>query len=207
MANKKEEQKNRNPLIHFDEYDCVPKEMKAFISSIVLSYKYRRGWLAKGRNIQKKFCESVAEHVFGMILLDEVIQHAFPEYYKQFDPLKVFQLIKRHELPEINEKDYTPGDKLDKKTKHKLEQDALHGWLELVSNSKNVRASWDEYEAAETPEAKYVHVLDYLQRAIRARLYEVEFNKDLSEFYADRKEKIPQPLLGFFESILDIQML
>lgn len=196
--------KQDNPLVHFDEDNHTHSSMKAFIASIILSYRYRSGWLRKGRDIPKESCETVAEHILGMIMLDEVIQFTFPEFHQKFDELKVLNLIKRHELCEILGEDYNPGHNLSKKKKHELEQVALVEWVELLPVQQVVMKDWLEYQEAKTPVARYVHVLDYMQRAIRAVVYGKEFHKDMSEFYSDRKEKIPQPLLSFFETALDI---
>ncbi len=51
-------------------------------------------------------------------------------------------------------------------------------------------ALFEEYEAGETPESKFVKYLDKLDMALMARIYEDSQGLDLSEFIASAREVI-----------------
>ena len=176
--------------------------IKAFIATMNLSYRFRKGWLQEGRDISAFHCETVAEHILGMFMLDELIQSVFPDFHSRFDKLTVYELIKRHEYCEILGEDYTPLDNLDPIEKDRRERESLHQWLSMFKNDNSIAVTWEAYQAGISAESEYVHVLDYMQRALRARVYEKEFAKDLSSFYQNRSKKIPEPLLSFFETVL-----
>lgn len=193
--------KKQNPIVHFTHPDLHPA-MRAFIASMNMPYRFRKGWLEEGRDIPPEYCETVAEHIYGMWMLDEIIQCVFPEFHARFNTLLVYELIKRHEHCEILGEDYTPNDGIDREEKDRRERASLKDWLKMFENNFFIQKTWESYQNADSVEAQYVHVLDYMQRIIRARVYEKEFDKDLSQFYKNRSQKIPEPLLSFFETIL-----
>lgn len=193
--------KKEQPIALFSDPNIHPS-MRAFIASLNMSYRLRKGWLEEGRDIPREYCETVAEHVYGIWMLDEVIQCTFPEFHSRFNTLLVYEIIKRHEHCEILGEDYTPHDGLTREEKERRERVSLKQWLDMFENNFFIQKTWESYQNADSPEAQYVHILDYMQRVIRARVYEKEFDKDLSQFYKNRAQKIPEPLLSFFETIL-----
>ena len=132
----------------------------------------RTGWVRAGVESP----ESVAAHSWGMSVL---AMHLCPE---NLDRMRVIEMCLVHDLPEVEVGDLTPHD--DTSTKSEDEHRAMTRlapqWLGL----------FEEYEAQETEEAKFVKYLDKLDMALMARIYEKRQGLDLSEFIASAREVI-----------------
>ncbi|KAJ2925762.1 hypothetical protein H1R20_g11336, partial [Candolleomyces eurysporus] len=65
-----------------------------------------------------------------------------------------------HDLAEAQVGDITPHENFTKEEKHRLEQEAMNNFVHtMLHNSpaaQRIEALWREYEAGETPEAKFV---------------------------------------------------
>ena len=66
-----------------------------------LKYKIRTGWLEIG--IEKERLESVAEHIFGTLILAIGIES---EYDLNLDMYKILKMLALHELEEVFMQDY-----------------------------------------------------------------------------------------------------
>jgi len=132
----------------------------------------RTGWVRAGVESP----ESVAAHSWGMSVL---AMHLCPEY---LDRMRVIEMCLVHDLPEVEVGDLTPHD--DTSTKSEDEHRAMSRlapqWLGL----------FEEYEAQETEEAKFVKYLDKLDMALMARIYEEKQGLDLSEFITSARKVI-----------------
>ena len=132
----------------------------------------RTGWVRAGVDSP----ESVAAHSWGMSVL---AMHLCPE---NLDRMRVIEMCLVHDLPEVEVGDLTPHD--DTSTKSKDEHRAMTRlapqWLGL----------FEEYEAQETEEAKFVKYLDKLDMALMARIYEDKQGLDLSDFIASARKVI-----------------
>ncbi len=141
----------------------------------------RRGWLM--RNIDKKLgrSESDAEHCFSMIML---ALEVMTKKNLNLDQLKVLKMIAYHELCEIDAGDITPFDKIDKEVKHKMEHKCIRR-LSLTFNMPEIEQLWLEFEANETPEAKFVKMIDKYDAVMQAKVYSKKLNdKDIyNEFH------------------------
>ncbi len=87
--------KNTNSIINF------------YIFANKLKYKIRTGWIEIG--IKKERLESVAEHIYGTLVLAIAIDS---EYKLNLDMFKVLKMLTLHELEEILMPDYTIRDKI-----------------------------------------------------------------------------------------------
>ena len=132
----------------------------------------RTGWVRAGVESP----ESVAAHSWGMSVL---AMQLCPEY---LDRMRVIEMCLVHDLPEVEVGDLTPHD--DTSTKSEDEHRAMSRlapqWLGL----------FEEYEAQETEEAKFVKYLDKLDMALMARIYEEKQGLDLSEFIESARKVI-----------------
>ena len=132
----------------------------------------RTGWVIAGVNSP----ESVAAHSWGMSVL---AMHLCPE---ELDRTRVIEMCLVHDLPEVEVGDLTPHDDTSTKAadEHRAMTRLAPQWLGL----------FEEYEAQETEEAKFVKYLDKLDMALMARIYEEKHGLDLSEFIASAREVI-----------------
>ncbi len=145
-----------------------------------LKQLYSQGWLREGRDIPEKFCESVADHVFGMSLLGLFICEL---YFPKLDCFKVIKMCLTHELGEIiNGDPRSPQDDAGKKEKYLAEHDAIIALLKDLPNAGDYLQLWEEFEEGASPEAKLVRQLDKLEMAFQAKIYSLQHGKNLQEF-------------------------
>ena len=132
----------------------------------------RSGWERVG--IQHP--ESVASHSWGMSAL---ALRLCPE---NLDLSKVLSLCIIHDIPEILVGDLTPEDDCTNKAKdeHIAMTQLAPQWLHL----------FEEYEAGETDEAKFVKQIDKLDMALQAIVYRTEQAIDTSQFIESAIAKI-----------------
>jgi len=132
----------------------------------------RAGWVRF--NVENP--ESVASHSWGMAIL------ALRLAPNDIDLTKVLSMCLVHDLPEVIVGDLTPHD--DTTNKAKLEHDAMKqlapDWLAL----------FEEYEAGDSKEARFVKQIDKLDMGLQAILYQNEQGLDLTEFLVSAKAKI-----------------
>lgn len=137
----------------------------------------RAGWIRSG--IEQP--ESVAAHSWGLSLLISLLAP------KHLDHMKMYHMAIAHDLPEVITGDITPHDGISKKEKKEREARAAHSFL-----PPHILKAWQEYEDNETPEAKFVHMLDKLDMALQAQVYEKR--SDTKEFIDSAAPYIPQEL-------------
>ena len=132
----------------------------------------RTGWVRS--NVTHP--ESVAAHSWGMAILS--LRFA----PKGLDLTKVLSMCLVHDLPEVRVGDLTPHDD----TSNKAEQE--------YAAMKELAPEWltlfEEYEAGESKEARFVKQIDKLDMGLQAILYQNQQGLDLSEFLVSAKAKI-----------------
>ena len=110
----------------------------------------------------KKRKENDAEHSWHIALMALLLN----EYAEEsVDVLKVMTMVLIHDLVEIDAGDTYAYDEAGNQTKRQRElaaADRIFGILP-EDQGKYLRELWDEFEAYETAEAKYAHLLDNLQ--------------------------------------------
>ena len=142
----------------------------------------RTGWVRSGVNNP----ESVAAHSWGMAVL------ALRLSPKELNLERVLSLCLVHDLPEVRVGDLTPHDDTSNKAEleHKAMSEMAPQWLSL----------FEEYEAGETAEAKFVKQIDKLDMGLQAILYQTKQNITLDEFVASAKSNISdENLLRFLD--------
>lgn len=137
----------------------------------------RSGWVKR----KVPFPESVADHSFGTSMLSILLADR-----AGVDSGKVVKMSIIHDLPESESKvgDITPSDGISHEEKHRLEEEAMIKICSSIDNGDELLSLWQEYEAGETKEAKFVKRIDKLEMMIQAREYEKKNpTVDLSEFW------------------------
>lgn len=146
----------------------------------------RNGWVK--RRVSES--ESDAEHSYSLAML--CMLFAPPV----LDRLKCLQLALVHDLPEVFCGDFVPGE-ISEAEKNKLEQSAMDKVVQ-ETGLPMLAELFAEYEEQQTPEAKFVWILDRLDNVFTARFYEdsqkialvKEFSKSAYErlYYLDDAE-------------------
>lgn len=106
--------------------------------------------------------ENDAEHAWHMAIMTVLLS----EYANaDIDVLKTVTMLLIHDLVEIDAGDTYAYDEEGKKTKRQREEkaaDRIFGILPEDQQNK-FRELWEEFEAGETPEAKFAHTMDNIQ--------------------------------------------
>ena len=142
----------------------------------------RTGWVRSGVHNP----ESVASHSWGMAIL------ALKLAPKKLDLAKVLSMCLVHDLPEVRVGDLTPHDDISDKAEneHNAMSNIAPQWLEL----------FEEYEACESEESRFVKQIDKLDMGLQAILYQNQQDIVLSEFIESAKSKLSnKELLGILD--------
>lgn len=109
--------------------------------------------------------ENDAEHAWHMSIMTLLLSEYANE---EIDVLRVISMLLIHDLVEIDAGDTYAYDEEGKKTQRARElkaADRIYGILP-EDQGKKLRALWDEFEEAKTPESKFAHVMDNIQPAM-----------------------------------------
>jgi putative hydrolase of HD superfamily len=123
----------------------------------------RAGWALRGVASP----ESVADHSFRVALLAFVLA---PRVEPPVDRDRCVALALTHDLAEALVGDITPYDGVSADEKRRREDEAVRR-LAALAGDDELAALWREYDAAETPEARFVKELDKLETALQADEY------------------------------------
>lgn len=117
----------------------------------------RQNYLASGRRK-----EGDAEHAWHLAIMALLLsEHANEE----IDVLRTMSMVLIHDLVEIDAGDTYAYDEAAKTTQRERELAAAERIFGLLpeDQGRKLRALWDEFEARETPEAKFARTLDCVQ--------------------------------------------
>ena len=126
----------------------------------------RQNYLADGSRR-----ENTAEHSWHVTLMAVILSEHAAE---PVDRARVLELLLVHDLVEIDAGDTFAYDSVGEQTKAAREQAAAERIFGLLpaAQAERLRAAWDEYEASETPEARFALSLDRLMPMIHNSLTE-----------------------------------
>ena len=126
----------------------------------------RQNYLADGSRR-----ENTAEHSWHVTLMAMILSEHAAE---AVDRARVLELLLVHDLVEIDAGDTFAYDSVGEQTKAAREQAAAERIFGLLpaAQAAHLRAAWDEYEASETPEARFALSLDRLMPMIHNSLTE-----------------------------------
>lgn len=135
----------------------LKKQMDFLLEVDKLKFIYRQTYLSNG---ERK--ENDAEHSWHLALMAVLLQ----EYSNEpVDVAKVMTMVLIHDLVEIDAGDTYAYDTAGNQTKREREVKAAKRIFGLLPKDQEeaFRALWEEFEAYETPEAKFAHVCDNMQ--------------------------------------------
>lgn len=164
--------------------------LEALASAYALKDETRTGWELRG--IEDP--ESVAAHTWGVALL--VVRFCPPELDRERAlSMAVVHDVAEAEIGDIATRAEAGAQSVDAGEKRRRERAAMEGPLSELGEA--VRSPWEEYEARESPEARFVKDMDLLDTCLQALVYErggrydpdadnphFEAYDDLDEFFA-----------------------
>lgn len=117
----------------------------------------RQTYLANG---ERK--ENDAEHAWHMAIMAILLSEYANE---KIDVLKTVTMLLIHDLVEIDAGDTYAYDEKGKKTQKQREKMAADRIFDLlpIDQKNKLYDLWEEFEAGETPEAKFAHTMDNIQ--------------------------------------------
>lgn len=109
--------------------------------------------------------ENDAEHAWHMSLMCILLSEYANE---KIDVLKAVSMILIHDIVEIDAGDTYAYDSEGAKTQHEREKTAADRIFALLPDDQNFkfRSLWEEFEAGETPEARFARAMDNVQPAM-----------------------------------------
>ena len=135
----------------------LKKQMDFLLEVDKLKFINRQTYLSDGKRK-----ENDAEHSWHLALMAVLLsEHADEEV----DLLKVITMVLIHDLVEIDAGDTYAYDEAGKQTQRIREEKAADRIFAMLpkDQGKKFRALWEEFDAYETPEAKFAHVCDNVQ--------------------------------------------
>lgn len=138
----------------------LEQQMKFILEADKIKNIYRQTYLADGKRK-----ENDAEHSWHLALMAVLLK----EYAREdVDLLRVITMVLIHDIVEIDAGDTFAYDEEGLKTQRAREVKAAERLFGLLpeDQEKEMRDLWEEFEAYETPEARYAHVLDNCQPLI-----------------------------------------
>ena len=136
----------------------LAKQVEFIVEIDKLKQVYRRTWL-----MDKSRQENDAEHSWHLgVMAILLLEHA---QQPQLDLLRVLKMVLIHDLVEIDAGDtfaYDDAGAVDKAERETAAAVRVFGLLP-ADQAAELRAIWEEFEARETPEAKYAAALDRFQ--------------------------------------------
>ncbi|CAH0550319.1 unnamed protein product [Brassicogethes aeneus] len=176
-----------------------PQEVLKFIGFVNnLKHSSRRGWSV----LKIKNHESISSHMYGMAMMTFLLGEN-----SKLDRLKCLQLSLVHDLAESIVGDIIPSDNIPEDKKHEMEDEAMKEITSTAGNAagKLIYDLYKEYEAKETPEAKFVKDLDRFDMLYSATYYEKRDNKPefLQEFFNSTEGKFNSPYIQKLVNILN----
>ena len=155
----------------------------------------RTGWVYRG--VQSP--ESVSDHMYRMAIMSFLLSGRKSDSNIKRDHCIKLALV--HDMAECIVGDITPFDGVSKEEKHKRERQAMEYLSSLVGEEvgKEFFSLWQEYEAQQTEEAKFVKDLDRFEMILQAHEYEESEGESgtgrLQEFFDFTKDKFQHPLV------------
>jgi len=125
----------------------------------------------------------------------------------QLDIVKVTKMCLFHDIAESLVGDITPMDAVPKSEKHRREASTISFLSDrvLAGVPSELEAVWHEFEAGETPEARFAQDLDKIELVLQAVEYEREAKgtKDLSSFFKVAEKIVLPEVMEWVNTILE----
>ena len=193
------ETKREQAIRNLDGKKTLPI-VEAFYEFNHLKTLFRQGWLRHG--IAKEQCETVAEHSLGVTLLALFLAD---EHFPELDKGKLVLMGLLHDFGEIYAGDIVPG-KMSLADTHELERKSVERVFSKLAKGEEYLAVWEEFEAAQTAEARFMKEIDRLEMGLQASVYEQDGLADLTVFFESADKALSTPeLRSVFDALLALR--
>ena len=145
-----------------------------------LKEKIRTGWIEIG--ISSNRLESVAEHIYGCLMLAISIDS---EYKLNIDMYKVLKMLALHELEETIMKDFTIRDNISKEEKIKFGKECVKKVTDSLIKQDEIIELLDEFNEYKTKEAIFCYHIDKIECDFQAKVYDLEGYFDINDALED----------------------
>ena len=152
--------------------------IKFYVLTNRLKNNIRQGWLDWSINCER--VESVAEHVFGSIMIAIGMKSEYPEAYKNVNLERVALMLAIHELDKSFMQDYS----LKQVTKEER-QEALVKALDGLAMKDELLNIIDEFNARETEDAKFAYTCNEFESDLQSKLYDEAGYVDVNNGFVD----------------------
>ena len=156
--------------------------IKFYLLSNKLKYKIRTGWQELG--ISSNRLESVAEHIYGCLMLAIALDS---EYKLELDMYKVLKMLSLHELEETIMKDYTVRDNISKEEKLKKGRESVIKATDGLIKQNEIIELLDEFNGQLTKESIFCYHIDKIEWDLQAKIYDLNGEFDLENAIKDAK--------------------
>lgn len=136
-----------------------------------LKYKIRTGFVEIG--ITKERLESVAEHIYGCLMLSIAVDS---EYDLNIDMYKVLKMLTIHELDEVLKPDFTLRSGITKEEKIKIGVESVNIVASTLSSGDELISLVNEFNEGKTKEAKFCYLIDKMECDMQAKIYDLDGN-------------------------------
>lgn len=136
-----------------------------------LKYKIRTGFVEIG--ITKERLESVAEHIYGCLMLSIAVDS---EYNLNIDMYKVLKMLTIHELDEVLKPDFTLRSGITKEEKIKIGTESVNIVASTLSSRDELISLVNEFNEGKTKEAKFCYLIDKMECDMQAKVYDLDGN-------------------------------
>ena len=135
----------------------LKKQMDFLLEADKLKFITRQTYLSDGKRK-----ENDGEHSWHLALMAVLLSEYSNE---KVDLVKVITMVLIHDIVEIDAGDTYAYDAVGNQSKREREVKAADRIFNILpeDQAKKFRQLWEEFEAYETPEAKFVHVCDNVQ--------------------------------------------
>ena len=155
----------------------VYEVIKFYNMATSLKNVLRTGWLQW--HVKSERIESVAEHIYGTMILAIAIES---EFDSDIDLNKVLKMLLIHELEEIIIGDITPYQDVSNEEKLKMGVDAVNKVLDGFTKKEEYISLTNEFNEHITKESLFAFMCDKLEADIQAKKYSL--NEDV-DIYSD----------------------
>lgn len=147
-----------------------------------LKEKIRTGWIEIGISAER--LESVAEHIYGCLMLAIAIDS---EFKLDLDMFKVLKMLSLHELEETIMKEYTIRDNISQEEKIKMGKECVKQVTEGLIKQNEIMELLDEFNNHKTKESVFCFHIDKIECDFQAKLYDLKGCFDINNALKDLK--------------------
>ena len=165
--------------------------LKYYLYANKLKEKVRTGWVEIG--INKDRLESVAEHIYGCLMLAIALDS---EYNLDLDMNKVLKMIMLHETEEILLGDLTLRSGITKEEKDRLGREKVLDVTKGLLKQDEIVSIIDEFNERKTKEAIFSYHIDKIECDFQAKVYDlegvfsIEKAKEDLKYYGNRAKEV-----------------